>query len=392
MNRLSFYLRKLSIGLVCLFVFYLPAEATNLASAEAEKFLPDRLGEFRALPSAVSPDVKGTEKYGATSSAARYYRAKNGDVLMATIIRTRSDSCAYSLLTNYYLGNEYFRTPLDLRFGEIGNAFILHDQDLHFYQASTVVRINPIHEGNPAVDNTLALGRQLSGLLEKSDEDVPVLAKHLPDWEKVKAHAAYFVTNPGQFGDGPAPVLDAVSFDGGAEAVTARYSAGRLLIVEFTTPQLAGDNDRRIIERIHQLWAEGKPAPTAYRRVGNYSVLVFNAPDAQTANQLINQVKYEQVVHWLGDNPNWLREAERQYTETTLGVFVSVLKASGFAAVLCFGVGGVIGALLFNRRRAQQAAVQAYSDAGGMMRLNLDEMTAQTNPRKLIGPGVTDKP
>lgn len=164
-----------------------------------------------------------------------------------------------------------------------------------------------------------------------------------------------------------------------------------MVIVEFTTPQLAGDNDRRIIEKVHELWNQGQPAPTAYRRVGNYSVFVFNAPNEQTANQLIDQVKYEQVVQWLGDNPNWLKKAQKEYTETTLGVLVTVVKTSGLAAVLCFGIGGFIGAMLFARRRAQQAAAEAYSDAGGMMRLNLDEMSVELDRGKLIGSGP-DKP
>jgi len=55
---------------------------------------------------------------------------------------------------------------------------------------------------------------------------------------------------------------------------------------------------------------------------------------------------------------------------------VSVLKASGYALIGCLGIGGLIGALLFNYRRSHQKAVTAYSDAGGMMRLNLDELTA----------------
>jgi hypothetical protein len=164
-----------------------------------------------------------------------------------------------------------------------------------------------------------------------------------------------------------------------------------MLIVEFTTPQLAGDNDRRIVEKMHELWQQGQPSPSGYRRVGNYSVFVFNAPSEQEANQLIDQVKYEQVVQWLGDNPNWLKRAQKEYTETTLGVLVTVIKTSGLAAALCFGIGGFFGAVLFARRRAQQIQDQAYSDAGGMMRLNLDDMTAQTNPGKLIGSGRSEK-
>ena len=112
-------------------------------------------------------------------------------------------------------------------------------------------------------------------------------------------------------------------------------------------------------------------------------MLVFDAPDEQTAKQLIDEVKYEQVVQWLGENPNILKEAQRQYVNTTLGVLVAVLKASGYALVACLGIGALAGALLFTRRRAQQSEA-AFSDAGGMLRLNLDDLTPETNPGRLL--------
>jgi hypothetical protein len=111
---------------------------------------------------------------------------------------------------------------------------------------------------------------------------------------------------------------------------------------------------------------------------------VFDAPGEQTATELIDQVKYEQVVQWLGDNPYWLKEAEKRYAETTLGVLVAVVKASGLTLITCFGLGGLIGAILFNRRRARQTTADAFSDAGGMLRLNLDDMTPQTDPARLL--------
>ena len=67
-----------------------------------------------------------------------------------------------------------------------------------------------------------------------------------------------------------------------------------------------------------------------------------------------------------------------------LGVLVAVIKASGYAIVLCLGVGGLIGGLLFSYRRSQQKDVTAFSDAGGMLRLNLDELTPETDPARLL--------
>src|SRR6478672_1458560 len=133
-----------------------------------------------------------------------------------------------------------------------------------------------------------------------ADEDIPVLVKHLPNWESVQKQAKYAVTLddlkravPNQ------PVLDAVSFEGGTEAATATYGQAQLAIVEFSTPQFSVDNDQLIVNRIQELRAQSQPAPTAYRRVGNYSVFVFNGTDEASANQLIDQVQYQKTVQWL---------------------------------------------------------------------------------------------
>jgi hypothetical protein len=215
--------------------------------------------------------------------------------------------------------------------------------------------------------------------------DIPVLIKHLPFPEEAQKNAIYLHSFPdlNQLGL-QQPVLSAIQSGGDADAALASYGPSKVLIIEFNTPQLATENDQRTIARIHELWKLGQPAPTAYRRVGNYSVFVFDAPDEQTAKQLIDQVKYEQVVQWLGTNPYIYKEAEQRYINTTLGVLIAVLKASGYALVGCLGMGGLIGALLFTYRRAQQKGVTAFSDAGGMLRLNLDELSAETNPSRLL--------
>jgi hypothetical protein len=191
-----------------------------------------------------------------------------------------------------------------------------------------------------------------------------------------------------QFGE--QSIFGVVSFGGGAEAVQAKYGDSTLVLIEFNTPQLATENDQRVTARILELRSTGLAAPSAYRRVGNYEVFVFDAPSEQAANQLIDQVKYQQVVQWLGPDPNLYEKyekAQREFLETTYGVFVAVVKGSGLALVSCFVIGGLFGTLLFIRRRAQQRAAEAYSDAGGMLRLNLDEITPQTDPSRLVGPG-----
>jgi hypothetical protein len=187
---------------------------------------------------------------------------------------------------------------------------------------------------------------------------------------------------------GNRPVLDAVSFAGGTEAVSAIYGeAGHLVIVEYATPQMAFDADAAINARIAALPGEGKPVPSAYRRVGNYAVFVFDAPGAQAAAGLIDKVKYEKDVRWLGENPYAVDRANRAWLNMSTSVIVNTVKATGLAIVICLTIGGVFGGWIFMRRRAQAALTEKFSDAGGMLRLNIDEMSAQPDAARLLGQG-----
>ena len=292
----------------------------------------------------------------------------------------RQDAQAYEMLSLISAAVRASKSNVEIING-IGTAGFATDNEISFFKGVDFVRIKNV-SGHAANLNEFA--HVWSEALDKGEADIPALIKHLPEPNEAQKNAV-FLNSFADLKQLPFQhaVFDAVQSGGNADAVLATYGPTKVLILEFNTPQLATENDQRIIARIQELWKLGQPAPTGYRRVGNYSVLVFDAPDEQTAKQLIDQVKYEQVVQWLGENPNILKEAEKRYVNTTLGVLIAVLKASGYAAVLCLGVGGLIGGLLFSYRRSQQKAV-AYSDAGGMLRLNLDEMTAETNPSRLL--------
>jgi hypothetical protein len=309
------------------------------------------------------------------------YAGPNGSKIWVERFRFRQEPEAYELLSLLSARAHSFNPNVEIVNG-IGTAGFATDNEITFFKGVWVVTVKNVN-GRPADLNELAHASAES--LDKGEGDIPVLIKHLPNSVDAQKNAVFLNSFtdlhrlPFQSG-----VYDAVQPDGNADAVLATYGPSKVLLVEFHTPQLAADNDQRIIARIHELWKLGQPAPTAYRRVGNYSVLVFDAPDQQTANQLIDQVKYEQVVQWLGENPNILKEAEKRYINTTLGVLVAVLKASGYALILCLGMGGLIGGLLFSHRRSQQREVAAFSDAGGMLRLNLDELTAETEAGRLL--------
>jgi hypothetical protein len=391
--RLSSLSRKAVVFAVLLVLCVPAVAAPSFPPEQAMKLLPDRLGNSRATNAALGLKAEAASEaiqfFKATSGAYRPYASRSGDHLTLTVITTATDSNAFGLLTSErsLLSRQGGKDPA---IGGVGTASYIFTNKLIFTigQVYGVVDASASKEKSPDPAAMVELAKSFVQTLGRTDADVPVLIKHLPNWQTAQQQALYAanldtlkatLNNP--------EILSAVTFEGGAEAVVATYESSRLVIIEFNTPQLAGDNDRRITAKLHELQSQGQPVPTAYRRVGNYSVFVFGGPNEQAANQLIDQVKYEQLVQWLGDNPNWLRRAQMEYTETTLGVFVAVVKASGLVLLTCFAVGGFLGALLFNRRRAQQKSLAAFSDAGGMMRLNLDEMTPQTDPKRLIERG-----
>jgi len=362
--------------------------ADTLPTDEAAKALPATVGSFKGTSQLLPLAEPHPNQDNLISTAQREYRSDKGERFSVIAYTAKSDSAAYAIFLTQV---KTFANVAQVKAtAEAGTRSVVSDNQIAFFKGPVCVVIKSAAKGDHRVA-MLDLAKQLAAPLSAGEGEIPVLVKHLPNWESVELQASYAVTPDQLKTILPNPAVEAASFDGGTEAVVAPYDSARLLLIEFTTPQLATENDQRISQALQQLRAQGQPVPTSYRRVGNYSVFVFDAANEQTANNLIDQIKYEQVVQWLGDNPNWLKRAQKEYTETTLNVLVTVVKTSGLAAAICFGIGGFFGAVLFARRRAQQANAEAYSDAGGMMRLNLDELSAQTNPGKLIGPGNSEE-
>jgi len=365
------------------------ASALAQTPGGAPKLLPERLGDFRAagfvaqmlpLPPGASP-----EDYGVTSSSVRRYESANGAAFLAAVVQTASSSAAYSLLTERAEG-EPGAGRIDLGGAEAVSR--VTSDSIAFVKGPMYVRVESSSKP-AAADELTALARAVAGSIDAGTSELPVLVLHLPEWEqKVRERIGYAVSAAAlRRAAGDQPALDAVPFDGGTEAVTALYGDSRLVIVEFPTPQHAFDADAAITNRVNELRAAGRPAPAAYKRVGNYSVFVYGAADGAAAEQLISGVKYEKDVRWLGRNPRAEEIAVRHYTATMGGVLVTTLITTGLAILLCLGVGALIGGTVFLRRRARQAEHEVYSDAGGMVRLNIEDLNAPAPSTKLVGQG-----
>ncbi|MCY7376495.1 MAG: hypothetical protein LH472_11060 [Pyrinomonadaceae bacterium] len=209
---------------------------------------------------------------------------------------------------------------------------------------------------------------------EVSDGDgIPVLTKHLPDWENARNRAVYILNrNDLQNALGECPVFDVIEFESGTEAVTAPYESGKLLIVEFSTPQASVDADGKIKQILSQ--SEQSP-PILYRRIGNYNAFIFDSNDESAANALLDQIKYEKNVQWLGEDPFYFKRAERALAKGLSEVFIATVFVivSGLGLAILAGIGA--GFLFYRWREQKRAGMKEFSDAGGMIRLNLDGFT-----------------
>jgi hypothetical protein len=209
---------------------------------------------------------------------------------------------------------------------------------------------------------------------EVSDVDgVPVLIKHLPDWENVRSSTTF--TNRSQdlkTALGERPVIDLIDFSGGTEAVTAAYPAGKVLIVEYTSPQSSIDADAKFQQHLASL---PQTPPVVYRRIGNYNAFVFDAANETSANTLLDEIKYQKTVQWLGEDPYLLKRLEKYFVNTTRDIFVSTVKwiVGGISISIFAGI--VAGFIFFRFREQKRATRTAYSDAGGLTRLNLDGLS-----------------
>lgn len=208
---------------------------------------------------------------------------------------------------------------------------------------------------------------------EVSEVDgIPVLIKHLPDWEKVRG-STIFITDNWTLAEqtGRGDLAEFVNFSDGTEAVVASYPAGKLLLIEFATPQAAADADSKITASL----ASATEPRAVYRRIGNYGTFVLEPASDGAANALLDRIKYEKNIQWLGEDPFLLQKLERYFVTTTRDIFVSTVLwiVGGFGLSIILGV--ITGFIFFKGREQKRAGRQAFSDAGGLVRLNLDDLS-----------------
>ncbi|MBA3352204.1 MAG: hypothetical protein H0U23_07245 [Blastocatellia bacterium] len=200
----------------------------------------------------------------------------------------------------------------------------------------------------------------------------PVLLKHLPDYDRVRTGAALLSDKADLVRLIPTElVLDTLEFPFGTEAATVDYPQGKLLIVEYTNPQVSVEVDAGV----QQFLAANPDSRFIYRRIGNYNAFVFGTRDAVAAGELLDQVKYEKMVQWLGDDPYLLKRLERYMLTTSRDVMLTTVFVilGGLGTALLAGIAA--GFIFFQIRDQKRVSRAAFSDAGGLTRLNLDGLS-----------------
>ena len=212
-------------------------------------------------------------------------------------------------------------------------------------------------------------------------KEIPVLIKHLPDWENKKDEAK-IVKNSEELEKilGKRPIIKTIEFFGGAEGVVADYDEGKLLIVEYGTPQASSYIDKKIKGHLQ----ETEETTVFYRRIGNYNVFLFDGDSETKADALFDQIKYEKVVQWLGQNPYILKQAERKFIVGTMTLFISTVIAIVSGLTFAIIMGFIVGIVFYNIRKQKRSEMPTYSDGGGLTRLNLDGLTSEITANKLL--------
>ncbi|MDX2029074.1 MAG: DUF6599 family protein [Blastocatellia bacterium] len=361
----------------------------SLSNRAAAEILPSRLtenwraaGEVRKLPAtatSVLPDAALYSEFGLRSLSIRNY-AKGTERITIEAFETNTPAGAYGLFTLHLGARE-----TDYR-------------DLH--QGRHYFRIT----GSAATDEALTAALRQTAA---ADEDgPPVLPSHLPA-NALPGSEKYLlgpagVARLGGFDD-LQPVLD---FTGGAEAAAASYKNGagqmELLLLEYHTPQLASDAFAKLQGHFNSL-PENEQQRRILKRVGNYIVQATRIEDRAAAQSLVDQIKYTAKVYWQGkkisDIPLDFRPPDPtavQEAFQTTAIIVRSFYWIGLMLITAILLGIIAGGTFFywNRYRKRKLGIEdVFSDAGGSVRLNLDDflLDPETPEIKQIGKGKADR-
>ncbi|HKX29709.1 MAG TPA: DUF6599 family protein [Blastocatellia bacterium] len=387
MHKLNFSSR---VPALCQYYFLLTLIILSLAQVEVraqseagkKELLPSNLGEKwtavgpeQSLKSdqwSVLPDAEIYNEYGLQKLTSRIY--SNGNLrITIEALEMGFASGAYGLFT-------FNRGALSANRQEFNAARFLISLSGEPSSALTDPSLGSLIE---------ALKSGLPGVVDQ----LPTLPDHLPQESKIPQSEKYVI--------GPAALArlksfqhlkELINFEGGSEIATADYQNGSarmsLMIIEYQTPQLAGDAQTRSSKYYESLNQEEK-GKQIIKRIGNYLVFALNVSDPQAAEKIVGQIKYSPRIYWegrkLSDVPVAYRQPDTSATEEatkTIKVLVRSFYLIGVLLLSSILFGLVFGGALFYYKRYRRRKLgidDLFADTGETVRLNLDDYLLQSD-------------
>jgi hypothetical protein len=217
--------------------------------------------------------------------------------------------------------------------------------------------------------------------------ELPPLPLHLPEADKV-ADSEKFVVGPAALArlKNFSGLKDVIGFGVGAEVTTADYRGGggqmNLIIVEYYAPQSAAEGESRIRDHFNAL-PQNEKDRLILKRVGNYVIAMSNVQDRPAAQNIVDQIKYQKKIYWAGrkftDIPLEYRPPDPLVVDDmtrTVKTMIRSFYMMGIAILTALLIGGAVGFSLFQWKRYRRRKLgldDMFSDAGGTLRLNLDD-------------------
>lgn len=265
--------------------------------------------------------------------------------------------------------------------------FTLHgDEDgevVRFYNGSRFVEI--------VGSRALALARALDERLKDYDKEhlfseqievdkqLPAVVRNLP-FQGLKVRSIRYLLGPKALERVTGKPVSQYDFypNSGSEFALADYEQDsgqtRLLVIEYHTPQQAHAAFTRL--QTHR----SPDSTILVKREGNYVVEAFGA----TSQAVADSVEYNYTVKWLNQRSSGLSFASE--VAKTAQILVSVVSIIGIGLLVSL-LGGIgLGVVIFQIRRTRPGAAEAFSDAGGMVRLHIVDGLALQNPKLLSKP------
>ncbi|HSE98531.1 MAG TPA: DUF6599 family protein [Blastocatellia bacterium] len=365
------------------------------------ELLPARLagvkatGEIRQfgrenLAGLVADSAPAFQEYRVVSALSRQYGPARVDLFIS-----EDRFAAFGLFT--YLARKDGARPASQQIGTEGAT--LADETI-FYKGNYFVRvINSSPQKGAPLRSSLAQAVAASIKYEGEADPRPPLLASLPR-EFIANHSERYFLGPASIKAYVEDGGEMIGFAGDAEAVMADYRKGdagsagpvvpslSLIIVEYHTPAFATEAFGRVNDYISSL-PEAEQARFMVRREGNYIVQAVKIEDREFAEQVMGAVEYPYTVKWLRNPLLPTNDPFRQRKAAEM--LVSTFGILGVILMTVLVVGGTFGTVIFLKRRKRQQEI--FSDAGGMLRLELDPFEAvitQGSQRPLLGPGARE--